>query len=128
MAVADFSIKMATGKLSNSVAVMLYGGGAFLVGLVWVLWQRFHGVPQFAQPMGIVWAAAVGLAFSAVTLGLYASFGAGAPVSSASPVIRLGGLLLVSVAGLALLNEPLSVRYVAGIVLACAGIYLIIFR
>jgi drug/metabolite transporter (DMT)-like permease len=128
LALADFSVKLAAGKLSNSLAMLLYGSSTFLFGLGWVLWQRYHHVPQFAQTSGILAALSVGIIFSLVTLGLYASFGAGAPISVASPFIRLGGLLLASLAGLILLREPLSGRYVLGLALACTGVYLIITR
>lgn len=128
LAAADALVKLASGKLSNSVAMLLYGICTFLVGLTWVLWQRTHGVPQYAQPGGIVAAMGVGIVFSFVTLGLYATFGAGAPISLASPAIRLGGLVLVSLVGLTIWHEPLTWRYVAGLLLACGGIYLIITR
>ena len=128
LAAADFCVKLAAGKLSNSVALLLYGSCTFLTGLGWVLWQRAHGVPQHAQTSGILAALGVGVAFSLVTLGLYATFGAGAPISVASPVIRLGGLLLASLAGLVLLQEPLSWRYIIGLLLACSGVYLIVTR
>lgn len=128
LAAADFFVKMAAGKLSNSLALLLYGSCTFLFGLGWVLWQRVQGVPQFAQTPGILAALGVGVAFSLVTLGLYASFGAGAPISLASPFIRLTGLLLASLAGLVLLQEPLNWRYLMGVALACAGVYLIVTR
>jgi len=128
LATADFFVKLAAGKLSNSLGLLIYGGCAFLFGLIWVLYQRFTGIPQFAEPQGILAGVGVGLAFSLVTIGLYTTFGAGAPISLASPFIRLGGLLLASLAGLVLLQEPLSWRYVGGVVLACLGIYLIITR
>ena len=93
-----------------------------------MLWQRFQGVPQYAQPLGIIAALAVGVAFTCVTVGLYVTFGAGAPISLASPFIRVGGLLLASLAGIVLLREPLSWRYVIGAALAISGIYLIVTR
>jgi drug/metabolite transporter (DMT)-like permease len=127
-ALADFLIKIAAGKLSNSVAMLLYGICTFVIGLSWVLWQRAHGTPQYAQPAGILAALGVGIVFSFVTLGLYATFGAGAPISLASPTIRLGGLVLVSLVGLTFFREPLTWRYVIGMLLACGGIYLIISR
>jgi len=128
LAVADLFVKLAAGRLSNSVALLLYGSCTFLTGLGWVLWQRACGMPQYAQTSGILAALGVGVAFSLVTLGLYATFGAGAPISVASPFIRLGGLLLASLAGLVLLREPLSWRYVIGLLLACSGVYLIVTR
>ena len=128
LAVADLFVKLAAGRLSNSVALLLYGSCTFLTGLSWVLWQRACGMPQYAQTSGILAALGVGVAFSLVTLGLYATFGAGAPISVASPFIRLGGLLLASLAGLVLLREPLSWRYAIGLLLACSGVYLIVTR
>ena len=128
LACADFFVKLAAGRLSNSLGVLLYGSCTFLTGVVWVVWQWVRGVPQHAQTSGVLAALGVGVAFSGVTLGLYATFGAGAPISVGAPVIRLGGLMLASLAGIVLLQEPLTVRYVIGVVLVCSGIYLIITR
>jgi len=128
VAAADLFIKLAAGKLSNSMAMLIYGSCTFLFSLGWVLWQRAAGVPQFAQPVGFLAALGVGLAFSAATLTLYLTFGAGAPVSVASPAIRLGALLLASLIGLTVLGEPLTWRYAIGVVLAVSGVYLIITR
>jgi bacterial/archaeal transporter family protein len=125
---ADVCVKLAAGKLSSSVAVLLYGTCTFLTGLIWVLWERGRGVPQYAQMPGILAAICVGIAFSCVTLGLYATYGAGAPISVASPVIRLTGPLLASLVGLVVLREPFTVRYVVGVLFVCGGIYLIITR
>ena len=128
LAAADFFVKLAAGKLSSSLGMLLYGSCTFLTGLIWVLWQRIRGVPQHAQTSGILAALGVGVAFSAVTLGLYATFETGAPISVASPLIRLGGLLLASLVGLVLLHEPLTWRYIIGILLTLGGVYLIITK
>ena len=87
-----------------------------------------YGTPQYAETPGVLAALGVGFAFSGVTVGLYATFGAGVPVSMGSPVIRLGGIVLASLAGLTLLQETLTVRYVIGMLLACSGLYLIVTR
>lgn len=128
LATADFFVKLAAGKLSNSVGLFLYGSCTFVAGLIWVLWERAHGGTLFFQPAGLAAGVGVGLAFTAVTVGLYVTFGAGAPVSVASPVIRLSGLLLVSVAGLVILREPFTLRYLLGVVLAVSGVALILTR
>ena len=128
LAVADCLVKYAAGKLSHSVALLLYGGCAFLAGIGWVLWQYIHGAPQYMRLSGAVAALGVGVAFSVVVIGLYITFGAGAPISVASPLIRLGGLLVASVVGLVILNEPLSWRYSIGMLLALSGVYLIVTR
>ena len=128
LATADFCIKIASGKISNSLGLLLYGSCTFLAGMIWVLLDRARGVDFHAQPAGILAAAGVGIAFSAVTIGLYISFGAGAPISLASPIVRLGGLLIASIAGILLLHEPLTIRYIIGMALAFGGVALIIAR
>ena len=46
--------------------------------------------------------------------------GAGAPISLASPLVRLGGLVLASVVGLTALGEPFTWRFGVGALL-CTG-------
>ncbi len=128
LAAADLCVKIAAGRLSNSLAVLIYGSCTFSTGLAWVLWQWARGVPQHAQLSGILASMGVGFAFSGVTLGLYVTFSAGAPISLGSPVIRFGGILLTSIAGLILFREPLTLRYVIGMLLVCSGMYLILTR
>lgn len=128
LAAADFFIKLASGKLSNSLALLLYGSCTFMTGLGWVLLDRTRGVTLHAQTPGVLAAIGVGVAFSVVTVGLYATFAAGAPISLASPFVRLGGLLIASLAGLLVLHEPFTWRYAFGIILAISGVYLIITR
>ena len=128
LAAADFSIKIASGKLSNSLGLLFYGSCTFLAGMIWVLLDKTRGADLYAQPAGILAAAGVGVAFSAVTIGLYITFGAGAPISLASPIVRLGGLLIASIAGILLLHEPLTIRYIIGMALAFSGVALIITR
>lgn len=128
LAVADFCLKLASGKISSSLGLLLYGSCTFLTGLCWVMLDKARGVEIQVQAQGIVAATGVGIAFSAVTIGLYATFGAGAPISLASPLVRLGGLILASIAGLILLSEPLTWRYTLGVILAVCGVLLIITR
>jgi transporter family protein len=128
LAAADLCVKVAAGRLSNSLAVLIYGSCTFSTGLAWVLWQWARGIPQHAQLSGVFASMGVGFAFSGVTLGLYVTFSAGAPISLGSPVIRFGGILLTSIAGLLLFREPLTLRYVIGMLLVCSGMYLIITR
>jgi drug/metabolite transporter (DMT)-like permease len=61
-----------------------------------------------------------------VTIALYGAFKAGAPISVASPLIRLAGLLVASVVGVLFWKEGISLRYVIGMALSVAGIFLIV--
>ena len=90
--------------------------------------DRLRGVEFFADANGIAAAVGVGAAFSAVTIGLYFTFGAGAPLSLASPLVRIGGLLIASVVGLLLFQEAFTLRYLLGMVMAIGGVFLIITR
>lgn len=128
LASADFFVKLAAGKLSNNVALLLFGASTFTIALVWILWERSQGITQYAQTSGLLIGVAVGVAFTFVTLGLYITFGSGAPISLASPFIRLGGLIMASIAGVALLGEPLNLQYIIGVILAISGMYLIVTR
>lgn len=128
MAAADFCMKLAAGKVSNSLGLWLYGCSTFTIGLGWVLWQRLQGIPQHAEIKGVLSALGVGLSFCVVVIAFYATFVKGAPISVVTPVIRLGGLLIASAAGIVLLHEPMTLRYVIGMFLSCAGVYLIMTR
>jgi len=128
LALADLFIKLAAGKISNSLAILIYGSCTFVAGLSWVLWQAFQQIPIYAKTQGIFAALGVGISFSMVTIGMYTIFSLGEPVSVVSPFVRLGGLLLVSFFGIVILRESFTLRYMIGVLLAFAGIYLIITR
>ena len=128
LAAADFFIKMAAGKLSNSLGLLIYGSCTFMAGLTWIFLDKIRGVSLHAQTVGLFAATGVGVSFSLVTVGLYLTFGAGAPISLVSPFIRLGGLVIVSLAGLFILHEPLTWRYAIGMIFAISGVFLIITR
>ena len=128
LAAADVCLKLAAGRISSSLGLLIYGSCTFSMGLGWFLWQRFNGVVHHAQSPAVLASVGVGVSFCLVTAALYATFGAGAPISLASPFIRLGGLLVASIAGLMFWGEPLTLRYAIGMLLACGGVYLIITR
>ena len=128
MSAADAFVKLAANRISSSLGLLIYGSCTFLTGVGWTLWNYTHGVPQYARPLGFLCALGVGVAFSSVTVCLYRTFEANAPISVAMPLIRLSGLFLVVLLGLVILREPLSLRYVIGIILACIGLYLVVTR
>jgi drug/metabolite transporter (DMT)-like permease len=128
LATADVCLKLAGGRISNGLGLVIYGSCTFSMGLGWFLWERFTGVVHHAQAPAVLASVGVGVSFCLVTAALYATFGAGAPISLASPFIRLGGLLVASIAGLMLWGEPLTPRYAIGMLLACGGVWVIITR
>ena len=128
LAAADVFVKLAAGKLPNSVAMLIYGGVAFGVGLAWFLADRDGGGFERASTSGILYALGVGLAFSAVAVALYGAFRAGAPLSVTSPLVRLSGLTVASVCGVLIWKEPVTFRYLLGLGLSVIGVYLIVTR
>jgi len=128
LAAADVFVKIAAGKLPNSLGTLIYGTVAFAVGLTWFLVDRARGGIGQASASGIVSALGVGVAFSAVTVALYGAFRAGAPLSVTSPLVRLSGLIVASMFGVLIWNEPVTPRYVLGLCLAGLGVYFILTR
>jgi uncharacterized membrane protein len=128
LAAADVFVKMAAGKLPNSLGTLIYGAVAFAVGLTWFLVDRARGGLGQTSTTGVVYAVGVGIAFSAVTVGLYGAFRGGAPLSVTSPLVRLAGLIVASSFGVLIWNEPFTPRYVLGLCLAVAGVYFIVTR
>jgi drug/metabolite transporter (DMT)-like permease len=123
---ADTLVKLASGKLPDSLGMLLYGIVPFLTGLVW--FARDHGNVSWSRisPAALLYALGVGVTFSFVTFGMYAAFRHGAPLSLASPLVRLGGLIVASVAGILAWKEPFTIRYLAGSLMTCAGLYLML--
>jgi drug/metabolite transporter (DMT)-like permease len=128
LAAADVFVKLAAGRLPDSLGMLLYGAVPFVTGLVWYAVDRGRGVAQPFDAHAVIFALAVGVTFTLVTFALYAAFRHGAPISLVSPSVRLGGLLLASVVGFVLWHEPITPRYAAGLLCSGLGVYLILTR
>ena len=128
LAAADVFIKLAAGKVPNSLGTLIYGAVAFGVGLIWFVADQARASVERPSTAGILYAVGVGLAFSAVAVALYGAFRSGAPLSVTSPLVRLSGLVAASVCGVLFWSEPLTPRYATGVCSAAAGVYLIVTR
>jgi uncharacterized membrane protein len=127
LASADFFVKLASNRISSSMGMLVYGAITFTVGLTWVGYMKITKQPLLITQQGVLYALAVGIAFSAVTLLLYVTF-ARVNVSIGSPTIRVSGILLASLLGILLLHEPFTWRYLIGLLLTVAGVALVVFR
>ena len=127
LASADFFVKLASNKISSSMGMLVYGATTFTVGMIWVGYLKFTKQPLLITSSGLLYAIAVGVAFSAVTTLLYITF-ARVSVSLGSPTIRLMGILIASLLGILLLHEPFTWRYLIGLILTIVGVALIVFR
>ena len=127
LATADFFVKLASTKISASMGMFIYGATTFAFGLVWVSYIKITGQPLLVTQTGLLYSFAVGLAFSLVTMLLYLTF-ARVSVSLGSPTIRVMGNLIASLLGFLILHEPVTWRYVLGLILTIAGVTLIVLR
>ncbi|HXD11878.1 MAG TPA: EamA family transporter [Anaerolineales bacterium] len=127
LASADFFVKLASNKIASSMGMLVYGATTFTVGLTWVGYLKLTQQPLLITQQGFLYALAVGMAFSAVTVLLYVTF-ARVSVSLGSPAIRVMGILIASLLGILLLHEPFTWRYLLGLILTVAGVVLIVFR
>ncbi len=128
LATADIAVKFAANKISNSLGMLIYGSCVFLISSAWVLWQYFTGHEFHSERQGVIAAAVVGVSFCTVTIGLYITFAAGAPVSQASPMIRLAGLIIAATIGVLAFKEPFNLQFAVGMVLSVIGVLLILSR
>ena len=90
MAAADVFIKLAAGKVSNSLGVLIYGSCTFTMGLAWVLWQKIHGVTLHGQTSGLLAAIGVGISHELRSLSFLPPSGLEASWSPASLVFCSG--------------------------------------
>ena len=127
LASADFFVKLASDKIASSMGMLIYGATTFTVGLIWVSYLRVTKQELLITQPGMLYAIAVGVAFSSVTILLYLTF-ARVNVSIGSPTIRVMGILLASMLGILLLHEPFTWRYLIGLIMTVAGVALIVFR
>jgi transporter family protein len=128
VATADFCVKLAAEKVPTSIGLVCYGGCSFLAGLVWLLIERGNGDLRIPEVSGWIPALGVGVAFTVVTICMYTAFRIGAPISLASPAIRIAGLTLASLAGILILKEPINLQFFLGGGLAVSGIFLLVTR
>lgn len=63
MASKDCFIKFSSGKLSNSLGVLIYSTCTFLLGLFWTLKYRLSGADFFLSPGGVLGSVGVGVSF-----------------------------------------------------------------
>ena len=127
LASADFFVKLASNKISASMGMFIYGATTFAVGLAWVSYLKITGQRLLVTQTGLLYSIAVGIAFSFVTILLYLTF-SHISVSLGSPTIRVLGIVVASLLGILFLHEPLTWRYLLGLLLTIVGVALIVFR
>lgn len=128
LASADFCLKMASTRISGPLSALIYGLFAFLVALLWVLLTRSGEITSQFSWIGGLYSVLVGIFFGLVVVFMYQTFAAGAPISLGTPLVRTGGIILASLAGILVLGERVTPRYILGFLLSLLGLYLLVTK
>lgn len=128
VALADFFLKLSTGRISSNLVTLIYALTATAIPTAWVLWDKYHGAPPMFTRDGAFLGVLVGISFSLAVVFFSLTFATGASLSIATPAIRIVAIVLASALGILVLHEDFTLRYALGVALAGAGIYLIVTR
>ena len=125
LALADFSIRQAAGKITPILGAFIYSVSAMVFLGTWVLWTRSREALEMTTA-GVGWSVSTGLLFGAFTGVLFLLFSSGASLSVTVPAVRIGGVAIASTLGLIVLGEHLSLQYVIGVAVTAIGIAVVL--
>ena len=120
--------KFASAHLSPLVGAFSMTSFAALLSLSFLLYQwQQEGVETIKYSYrGLLIAALAGIGISLIHILYYTLFSKGVPVGVVSTAVTVGGLVLVSIIGIFLFKEPVSVPKLLGFAFSFAGIYLLL--
>ena len=114
-------VKLATADIPNEVVLIISNGILLVVGIGIVLAGDIP-VMQYLTHDRAIYAYGAGIALTVGIVAYYRALAAG-PVSVVVPIFGMF-IATSSIVGIAVLDEPLTARKVAGIGLAIAAVYL----
>jgi len=114
-------VKLATADIPNEVVLLISNGMLVVAGIAIVLVSDISVTPYLTHERAI-YAYGAGIALTVGIVSYYRALAAG-PVSVVVPVFGMF-IATSSILGIAVLDEPLTGRKVAGIGLAVAAVYL----
>ncbi len=121
----NFFTKLASDKLSPTIALMIITGTSFVVALVATLVFKFTGQSLSFSKNDILFPILAGL-FSGVAEILFLfMFSKNAPLSLGNPIVVGGTIVVAVILGLLILREPLNIVKVSGIVVTLIGLALL---
>ena len=121
VAVSDLFRKLGANLKDPFLSNLIFQFGSFATALVlYLLFSRKLG----AISNGMLYAVIGGVLISIFTTFSFKALSLG-PVSQVIPIIRVGGVLAVTILGIILFKEKLSLTLVMGVILAAIGLFLI---
>jgi len=114
-------VKLATAEIPSNV-VLIISNGILVVVASGIVLASDVSVTQYLTAPRVVYAYGAGIALTVGIVAYYRAL-AGGPVSVVVPIFGMF-IATSSIVGIAVLDEPLTARKVAGIVMAVLAIYL----
>ncbi len=125
-ALADTLSKLVSSKMNIFVSTFIINLVSGLALLVFIIPMLLKDKSVFNMSKeGLFLSLGAGIAVASATLFFMKLFSTGTNLSIASPSVRIGTLLLVSLIGVIFLKEGISLKYIAGIILSLVGLYLL---
>lgn len=128
-AIFDFFLKLSSERIHGGLGGFLINFTAAIVLLVFIAIAKIKG-EQIPLPRsgGVLYSLLAGLAIGMATIFFMKMFAVGVNLSIGIPLVRIGIVLLASLIGVFILKEDITLKYVAGFILALVGLYLLIAR
>jgi uncharacterized membrane protein len=128
-AVFDFFMKLSSQKIDAGLGGFIINAVSAVVLAIFIALVKIRGdsIPG-PKPGGILYSLLAGTAIGLATIFFLKMFSSGVNLSVGVPLVRVGIVLLASILGIVILKEGFTAKYIIGMLLALAGLYLIILK
>lgn len=125
----DLFLKLSSDKMNTWLNAFVVNLVATLVLLAFVILTYFQGEKLFTvKPGGWFFSILAGLAIGGASIFFVKMFATGTNLSVGVPLVRIGMVVLGSILGIALLKEGFNAKYILGVILSLAGLFLVITK
>jgi len=122
VAVSDLFRKLGSNLKDPFLSNLIFQIGSITTAVtLWLIFSRKFE----SNNIGILYAIVGGILISIFTTFSFKALELGPGVSTVIPIIRVGGVLLVSILGIILFRDKFTWSLILGILLATTGVYLI---
>lgn len=123
----DFFIKLSSDKIHAGLGGFIINFVSTIVLLVFISYSKFQGEKVLeTKPGGVLYSTLAGVAIGFATIFFLKMFATGTNLSLGVPLVRLGIVILASLLGIILLKEGFNLKYLIGLLLSLAGLYILI--
>lgn len=127
-AALDFFIKRMAGKINDFLGIIILTATAILPALIFLFILQFPSKKILITSNGVFFAVAGGIALGVGTLSFLKLFDGGINLSLASPLVRIGILIVTTSLGLLVLKEVVTIKEWIGLAFAAFGLIMLMFK